>query len=135
MRKVLCIISFSRLTKFVPLHDHQYGFRLRCGTQHALLNLARLLRRRRAGGAATYVLFLAWSKAYDQVTHEAVLAGLAAKSVQHTVWRIIDSLYQSAQSRCRIDGELSRCLTPLMFGCGVAQGCQLSPFLYAVYAD
>jgi hypothetical protein len=59
-------------------------------------------------------------------------ARLADKGVTGKLWRLIDALYQRCSARACIDGCQSK---PLAVHCGVAQGCPLSPFLYAVFTD
>ena len=132
INKLFCIMMTDRLSSAVHLNDNQYGFRRGRSTQDALFALQSVVEPRVRAGELTYALFLDWSKAYDRVTHEAMLARLAAKGVRGKAWRLVDALYRSASTRVRLQGSLS---DPFPVRCGVAQGCPLSPFLYAVFAD
>ena len=64
--------------------------------------------------------------------HTAFLDRLAAKGVNGKAWRLVDAMYRNAASRVRLQGKLS---AQFDVRCGVAQGCPLSPFLYAVFSD
>ena len=64
--------------------------------------------------------------------HTAFPDRLAAKGVKGKAWRLVDAMYRNAASRVRLQGKLS---AQIDVRCGVAQGCPLSPFLYAVFAD
>jgi hypothetical protein len=48
------------------------------------------------------------------------------------MWRLVDDLYQRCSARVCLDGYLSQ---PRTVHSGVAQGCPLSPLMYAVFVD
>jgi hypothetical protein len=125
-------LLLQRLSLHVALNDHQYGFRHGRRTADALFALEATVRPRVQRGDITCLFVLDWSKAYDRVMHHAFLARLAEKGVTGKLWRLIDALYQRCSARACIDGCQSE---PLAVHCGVAQGCPLSPFLYAVFID
>ena len=57
---------------------------------------------------------------------------MAAKGVTGKTWRVIDQMYAHASSRTQLGGVLSELF---LIERGVAQGCLLSPSLYAVFVD
>jgi hypothetical protein len=130
--KLFSNLLLQRASPHVELSDHQYGFRHGRGTADALFALDATVRPRVQRGELTYLFFLDWSKAYDRVMHHAFLARLAHKGVTGKLWRHIDALYQHCSAQACTDGCHS---TPLAVHCGVAQGCPLSPFLYAAFID
>jgi hypothetical protein len=102
---------------------------MRRGTTDALFALDATVRLRVQRGELTCLFFLDWSKSYDRVMHHAFLARLAYKGVTGKLWQLIDAIYHRCSARACINGCLS---LPMAVHCGVAQGCPLSPFLYAV---
>jgi Reverse transcriptase (RNA-dependent DNA polymerase) len=130
--KLFAIMLLQRITPHVPLHDSQYGFRPGRGTADALFTMNAAVQPRFQHGLLTCLFFLDWSKAYDRVMHHAFLDRLASKGVAGKMWRLIDSMYRQCCFRVRMDGVLSSAIT---IHSGVAQGCPLSPFLYAVFID
>ena len=121
-----------RMEQVVPLHDHQYAFRKSRGTLNALFNLAAALRKRTRAGLPTFATFFDAAKAYDTVPRELMLARLLDKGVEGRLFHAVDNLYARAASATRVDGALSRPFPVLR---GVAQGCPMSPFLYALFID
>jgi hypothetical protein len=130
--KLFTHLLLQRVRPHVSLNDHQYGFRRGRGTADALFALDAAVQPRVQRGELTCLAFLYWSKAYDRVMHHAFLDRLAHKGVSGKMWRPIDALYQ----RCSAWVSLGGCLSSsLPVHSGVAQGCPLSPFLYAVFVD
>jgi hypothetical protein len=132
LSKLFSNLLLQRLSPNVELNDHQYGFRHGRGTVDALFALNATVRPRVQRGELTRLFFLNWNKAYDRVMHHAFLARLAYKGVTGKLWRLINALYQRCSVRACIDGCLSLLLA---VNSGVAQGCPLSPFLFAVFVD
>ena len=130
--KVWAALVARRVGNHITLHDHQYGFRPKRGTMNALFNLSTIVRTRKTAGEGTYVFFLDAKKAFDTVPHHSLLARLRAKGVTGKMWRVIDSMYRSASSTVRLGAAMSQ---PVRIERGVAQGCPLSPLLYAIFAD
>jgi Reverse transcriptase (RNA-dependent DNA polymerase) len=132
--KLFSQIMVKRLAAHVPLHDHQYGFRTGRSTFDALFALHAAVdpEPRVRNGLLSCLLFLDWSKAYDRVMHAACLDRLAAKGVTGKARRLVDAMYKNASSRVRLEGPM---FSAFHVTCGVAQGCPLSPFLFAVFVD
>ena len=130
--KLFSVLLLSRLSTFVPLHDHQYAFRRSRGTLNALFNLTSAVRSRTEAGLPTFACFFDARKAYDTVDHTALLSRLVDKGVTGKMWRMLAQLYAQARSAVRVDGCVS---DEYHVSRGVAQGCPLSPFLYAIYID
>ena len=66
--------------------------------------------------------------------HDLLLARLADKGVKGNLFHAVDQLYANATSvvRARVENAHS---APFAVRRGVAQGCPMSPFLYAVFID
>jgi len=132
MDKLYGRLLTRRLEQFVPLHDQQYAFRAARGTHEALFNLTSILRERVPAGLPTFACFFDARKAYDTVPRDAMLGRLLAKGVTGKMFKAIDQLYQQTANVARVDGVMS---DRFPVERGVAQGCPMSPFLYAVFID
>jgi hypothetical protein len=97
--KLFSNLLMQRMSPPVALNDHQYAFRHGRGTADALFAPDATVRPRVQRGELTYLFFLDWSKAYDRVMHQALLARLAHKGVTGKLWRLIDALYQRCSAR------------------------------------
>jgi Reverse transcriptase (RNA-dependent DNA polymerase) len=87
---------------------------------------------RKHAGLSTYASFLDVKKAYDTVPHDALMYKLHRKGVQGKSVRVIQAMYAGASSRIAYGGSVS---SPYPIERGVAQGCPMSPLLYAVFID
>ena len=130
--KLFAAIVSARLMDAIALHDQQYAFRPGRGTPQALATLMHTIRRRTQAGLPTFACFFDAPKAYDSVPHDLLLYRLLQKGVTGKAFAVVDRMYSSAYSRVRVDGVLSSAF-PVQRG--VAQGCPLSPLLYAVFID
>ena len=124
--KLYATLLTRRMERIVPLHDHQYAFRKSRGTLNALFNLTAALRKRTRAGMPTFATFFDAAKAYDTVPRELMLARLLDKGVAGRLFSAVDSLYARAASALSSFFPVQR---------GVAQGCPMSPFLYALFID
>ena len=68
----------------------------------------------------------------DTVPRELMLARLIDKGVTGRLFHAVDYLHANARSATRVDGAVSE---PFPVHRGVAQGCPMSPFLYALFID
>jgi hypothetical protein len=126
------IVSNSTRISCVFMQSTQYAYNSRIYRLMSCMVQPCTVRPRVQRGELTCLFFFDWSKAYDRVMHQAFLARLAYKGVTGKLWRLIDALYQRYSVRACIAGCQSM---PLVADCGVAQGCPLSPFLYAIFID
>ena len=81
---------------------------------------------------ATYACFFDAAKAYDSAPHALLLHRLIQCGVVGPVFTVLVALYSSATSRVRVGAALSPAFAVQR---GVAQGCPLSPLLYAIFID
>ena len=82
---------------------------------------------------ATYACFFDAAKAYDSVPHTLLLHRLLQHCVVGPVFAILVAMHSSAFSRVRVGTALSPAFVVQL--CGVAEGCPLSPLLYAIFID
>ena len=130
--KLFATLISARVIRAVSLHDHQYAFRPGRGTLNPLHNMLTVVRQRTAAGQLTFACFFDAAKAYDSVPHDLLLHSLIQKGVTGTAFEVIRSMYSSARSQVRVGGAVS---SSFPIRRGVAQGCPLSPLLYAIFID
>jgi Reverse transcriptase (RNA-dependent DNA polymerase) len=132
LAQLLSSVLTARLMQHVPLHDHQYAFRKNRGTHQPLFALATVIQARKHAELSTYAFFLDVKMAYDTVPHDALMYKLHCKGIHGDCLRVIQAMYAGASSRGAYGGSVSE---PYPIGQGVAQGCPMSPLLYAVFID
>ena len=79
-----------------------------------------------------YSCFIDYSKAFDCVQHQKLLAIMKEMGFPTHVIQLIKMLYADQQAAVRIDGETSDWFDIKR---GVRQGCILSPYLFNLYAE
>ena len=95
-----------------------------------LQNLLAIVRQRTQANKATYACIFDAAKAYDSVPHTLLLHRRLQCSVLGPVFAILVAMCSSASSRVRVGTALS---PAFLVQRGVAQGCALSPLLYATF--
>jgi hypothetical protein len=116
----------KRLTK-IPLRKTQKGFMERDGIAENTAILKALLRRVRNSKRGAYLCFLDVSKAFDSVSHKAIVAALERLGVPSELITYIICLYTDAKI---LVGDQY-----IVLGRGVRQGCPLSTFLFNAVID
>ena len=116
------------------LHDRyqQYAFRPGRGTLNPLQNLLAVLRQCNQANQATYAYFSDAARACDSVPLTLLLHRLLQCGVVGPLLAVLVAMYSSASSRVRVGTARS---PTFAVQCGVAQGCPLSPLLYAIFID
>jgi hypothetical protein len=76
--------------------------------------------------------FVHFSKAFDSVNWDYIRAILVAYQVPELLIRAIMSLYEGAQARVKVNGELSLLFELLR---GILQGDTTAPYLFIIVAD
>ena len=130
--KLFAKLLSKHIARAVCLHDQQYAFRPGRGTLNPLQNLLAVVWRQTQANQAMYACFFYAAKAYDSVSHALLLHCLIQCSVVGPVFAVLVALYSSASSRVRVGAALSPTFAVQR---GVAQGCPLSPLLYAIFID
>ena len=95
-------------------------------------NLLAVVRHRIQANQATCACFFDATKAYESVPHTLLLHRLLQCGVVGPVFAILVAMYSSASSRVRVGTALSPAFAVQR---RPAQGCPLSPLLYAIFID
>ena len=112
--------------------SHQYGFKSKSSTVHALFSLKETINYYIEHGSRVYCSFLDASKAFDRVVHSGLFIKLIERNVPKCLLDILMAWYKNLLCRVRWDGYLTDWFE---ITAGVRQGGVLSPDLYSIYVD
>jgi hypothetical protein len=110
----------------------QFGFRRGCGTREAIGVIRMLCERSLEVGKEVFVCFVDFEKAFDRVNWTKMMDVLKKVGVDWKDRRMICNLYMKQTAVVRIGNE---CSEESEIGCGVRQGCCLSPLLFTLYVE
>ncbi|KAG0417921.1 hypothetical protein HPB47_005251 [Ixodes persulcatus] len=134
--KVLEHVVLNRLNRYAEANnvfaDTMVGFRPKLSTQDVMLRLYhQIVAREYATKRDTRaILGLDISKAFDNVSHAAILRGLNSIDVGERIFKYIQNFLSSRQVQVSIGGFQSDLQTP--GGVGTPQGAVLTPFLFNI---
>ena len=110
----------------------QHGFRRTRSCQTALISLTNNLFQARSSGLFSIVASLDFTKAFDCINHDLLLATLQSKNLSDHCIKWFGS-YLKGRTQCvKYNGALS---DPLPVSVGCAQGTGLGPQLFNIYID
>ena len=95
--------------------------------------LFEVIERRRQQGQSTYVAFLDYAAAFDNVPHEALFRKLENRGVGGMVLNFVKAMYANAVIRLRLGDNISNDLIELQRG--VRQGGATSPILFNIFIN
>ena len=111
------------------LQASQFGFRQRRCTSHALQFIRRIIDYGEANVRPCLILFLDWEKAFDRVSHSALLSALRRFNLPEHFVQVIASLYRGPEFYVEVEGKASDHFQQRR---GIRQGCPLSPYLFLI---
>lgn len=111
------------------IRNDQYGAVKGSSTTHALVDMLHHWYEAAERGKSTRILLLDYSKAFDLVDHNIIIAKLASYSVPDILLRWVGSFLQNRSQRVRIGQEVSDWLHT---NGSVPQGSWLGPLLFIV---
>jgi hypothetical protein len=119
---------------FVTLNECQNGFREGRSPSDNLFIVGEIMRECNAKGsnAKAYLGFIDFRKAFDSLHVDTLMSKLRQNGTKGNMIDVIRSMYERSQSAVRHKGKTGEFFT---VGRGVAQGCILSPLLFAIYLD
>lgn len=112
--------------------DSQNAFRAERNCEQHVISLIEVLRARRRGGRATWMLFVDFRKAYDSVDHEALWEVLRHAGVPPALVALLREWNTGRTATLAINGELA---DPFDITLGVPQGDVLSPWLFNLFVE
>ena len=136
LSKVFTSVLNNRLTKYLDstggLNENQAGFRKGYSTIDHIFSLNTLLELHRAKKQKLYCAFIDFSKAFDSVWRVGLWRKLLENNINGKFFQVINSMYNGIKSCISINGQDSPFFT---CDCGVRQGENLSPVLFAIYLN
>ena len=136
LSKVFTSVLNNRLTKFLDstsgLNENQAGFRKGYSTIDHIFSLNTLLELHRAKKKKLYCAFIDFSKAFDSVWRIGLWRKLLANNINGNFFKVIHNMYNGIKSCVSANGQDSPFFA---CECGVRQGENLSPVLFALYLN
>jgi exonuclease III len=134
IRQIFCRVIENRLKEFTMLNECQNGFRSGRSSSDNLFIVNNLIKEctGRFSRSSAFLAFIDFRKAFDSLDTGTLMTKLKQRGVGGNMLQIIRSMYQRSQSAVRHCGQLGNYFKVEK---GVAQGCILSPLLFAIYLD
>ena len=132
MERIVCAHLRDYLESNSLLSENQFGFRAGRSTSDQLLLVYNSISRRVDSGGICDVLLFDFSKAFDIVCHDILLAKLRVVGIDDNLLLWISSFLTNRKMKVSVKGFLSRERDVLS---GVPQGSVLGPLLFLVYIN
>ena len=134
--KVLEKIIYSRTVDFLKTHkilsNHQFGFREKHCTSHALLTFLDKVTHSLDNFSHTVGIFLDYSKAFDTINHDILLYKLSHYGIRGKALEWFRSYLSERKQYVYLDNYKSHLRN---IQCGVPQGSLLGPLLFVIYIN
>ena len=134
--KVFEKIMYTHLLDFIEqnkiIYKHQYGFRQKHSTQHAIITLVDRITNSLDKGDIVISIFLDLKKAFDTVDHPTLLNKLYAYGIRGNAFNWVKSYLSERSQYVVYDSKQSKTQT---VQCGVPQGSILGPLLFIIYMN
>ena len=135
--KVFTNILNTRLTTFLEynnlMSEEQNGFRKKRSCLDHIFVLCTIIRDRKRQKLPTYACFVDFSQAFDSTKRNLLWFKLVHHGVRGKFYHILRSLYSSIECSVRVPGLGNTDWFSVL--CGVRQGDNLSPTLFALYVN
>lgn len=130
--KILDSLLNNTLSKYVQVHDAQFGFRPKLSTEFAILSLKHAVKYYTSRGTTVYACFLDLSKAFDLVVYDLLWDKLRDTGAPEECITLLRFWYANQKNHVRWAGALSE---EYKMECGVRQGGLSSPLLFNLYMN
>ena len=132
--KVMLKICLNRLQPQAEeiTAEEQAGFRAGRSTTKQIFNLRILCEKYLQHQQNLYHFFIDIKKAFDRVWHEALWATMRKYNINANIIRVIENLYDKAQSAVVFNGSTGGCFRTAV---GVRQGCLLPPTFFNIFQE
>ena len=123
---------YSFLEKQKSIYEHQYGFRKKHSTIHALISITDKIRDALDNKSLAIGVFIDFQKAFDTVNHEILLNKLDHYGIRGCINEWFKSYLKDRKQFVSIDGFNS---SEAILKHGVPQGSVLGPLLFLIYIN
>lgn len=132
--KIMLYILQARLESFISrqIAPEQAGFVKGRGAREQILNIRQLVEKAREYYTPTYLCFVDYEKAFDNVKWSQLWRVLQKMGVPRHLITLIKQLYEDSTAVVQIESTVSE---KCKIRKGVRQGCVLSPLLYNIYSE
>ncbi|MES9903304.1 MAG: reverse transcriptase family protein, partial [Sedimenticola sp.] len=134
--KLFTAVLNQRINTFLNnnniLNENQAGFRSGYSTTDHILTLKFLLDKLRTNKKKMYCAFIDFSTAFDKIWRNGLWNKLITTGINGKLFRIIFNMYQDIKSCVSANNTISPFFKSY---CGVRQGENLSPILFAIYLN
>lgn len=113
------------------MHPTQYGFREVRNTNNAIMDVVEFAYEAMDNGQMAAILFLKFSKAFDTVSHQKLIAIMSEIGINGRPLELFKSYLSNRHQRVKVENVLSSEMTIGQFS--TPQGTVLSPVLYNIY--
>ena len=124
------LLDFIEQNKII--YKHQYGFRQKHSTQHAIITLVDRITNSLDKGDIVISIVLDLKKAFDTVDHPTLLNKLYAYGIRGNAFNWFKSYLSERSQYVVYDRKQSKTQT---VQCGVPQGSILGPLLFIIYMN
>lgn len=132
--KVLLTIINERLKSILlpQIPQEQCGFVPGRGTREHILNLRQIIEKSREFNMETYICFVDYSKAFDNVRWHKMWRILREMGTPEHLIQLLKQLYINNTANVRVNNTYS---DKFKLKAGVRQGCIISPILFNIYSE
>ena len=134
--KIFEKLIYTRMYSFLEenrlIYDHQFGFRTKHSTNHAVISLTELIKSYKDSGNTVAGIFIDLQKAFDTVNHQILCDKLNYYGFRGISNDLISSFLSGRKQHVSINGHNSGNLD---ITCGVPQGSTLGPLLFLIYIN
>lgn len=137
LSKIIEKLLYTRLSQFINdklkiISNHQYGFRKKCNTEIAALELVDYISNAIDNRKKVSLVFMDMKKAFDTVNVPKLLDVLNSYGIRGVPLELIESYLTNRVQVVKVGCKLS---SPISFTMGVVQGSILGPFLFSLFIN